>query len=154
MIFQAVYSCKEKDPVPGQLELVKKSCQGKEKCTIVPNRETFGSSECSDTDEDDMKFWLIYSCDGGGKDLTISINPICNKCDHDNPGEETQVDVRGCGGRIDLVCEGGCINVHKVLTLPPLLWILPLAEHIIHWVPLVNHCEMTPQLFLIIKPAR
>ena len=32
-----------------------------------------------------------------------------------NEGTKEQVDVRGCGGWVNLWCNGGCLNIHKVL---------------------------------------
>ena len=36
-------------------------------------------------------------------------------CDNATQGEMTQVDIRGCGGWAKIDCNGGCINIHKVL---------------------------------------
>ena len=77
---QVVYSCRKgSNSIADHLKLVEDRCQEKEKCEIVANRETFGYKECPDADDADMKLWLTYSCDGGGNDLTITRNPICDQ---------------------------------------------------------------------------
>ena len=151
--YQVLYSCKiKKQGNPEQLKLVRGLCENKEECKVDVSREVFGGFECPGTKSEDMSLWLVYTCDADGKDVTDVHSPSCGgKCDQDNPGNKTQLDVRGCGGKIDLVCEGGCINVHKVLTMSrTLLWILSLAECILHLVPLVSPCYMTPQLNYLI----
>ena len=128
-----LYSCKEADGNQEQLRLVRELCQNKEECRIDATREFFGNFECPGTDAKDMRFWLEYSCGGGGNDMTKTNEPVCDddlvtptppspsttpstgKCTHDEPGEQILQVVPGCGGVIDVVCDGGCIDVHKVL---------------------------------------
>ena len=45
---------------------------------MTADRKTFGEDECPDTDEDSMKLWLVYSCDGG-EDHTIIRKPSCSE---------------------------------------------------------------------------
>ena len=135
--FKVLYSCKEADGNEDQLKLVRQLCQNKEKCRIDVAREFFGNFECPGTDAKDMRFWLVYSCGGGGNDVTKTNEPVCDrvtptppsptpspspsptpwtgKCTHDDPGVQILQLVPGCGGGIDIVRIGGCINVHKVL---------------------------------------
>ena len=134
-----LYSCKEADGNQEQLKLVRELCQNKEECRIDATREFFGNFECPGTDAKDMRFWLEYSCGGGGNDVTKTNEPECDddlvtptppspsttppspsttpstgKCTHDEPGVQILQVVPGCSG-IDVVCDGGCIDVHKVL---------------------------------------
>ena len=69
-----------------------------------------------------MALWLIYSCDGGGSDKTTSHNGTCStgSCNELEQGEVKQVEVAGCGGWVKLDCDGGCINILKVLNSPSL----------------------------------
>ena len=128
-----LYSCylpysKEADGNQEQLKLVRRLCKNKEECRVDVSREFFGNFECPETDAGSMELRLAYSCAGGGNDATKINAPVCDgdddldkptpstgTCDHDNPGEKHQVDVPGCGGSIDIVCDGGCIDVHEVL---------------------------------------
>ena len=112
-----------------QLKLVRRFCENKEECRVDVSREFFGNSMCPETDAGKMKLRLAYNCAGGGFDATQINQPVCDgddhldlkptpstgTCDHDDPGEKHHLDVPGCGGSIDLVCDGGCINLHKVL---------------------------------------
>ena len=41
---------------------------------------------------------------------TPSTDKLC-----DYLGDEEELDIPGCGGSIEIVCNGGCINIHKVL---------------------------------------
>ena len=124
-----LYSCtKKRDTNQEQLALVKKDCQNKETCQVDANREFFGNSQCPGTDDEDMLLWLIYSCDGGGSDKTTIHTPKCNNTgacggnDNATQGEMTQVDIPGCGGWAKVDCNGGCINIHKVLNSYLILW--------------------------------
>ena len=135
-----LYSCKEKKETDlKQLALVKKDCQNKNACQIEVSREFFGNSECPGTEDADMNLWLIYSCNDGGTDKTTSHKPSCNTgtgtgtgtsdeeqgtgtgtgtgtCTGDEEqGKKNQLDVRGCGGWVNLECKGGCLNIHKVI---------------------------------------
>ena len=121
-----LYSCKEKKATnEKQLALVKKDCQNKEACQIEVTRDFFGNSECPGTDDADMNLWLIYSCNDGGSDKTTSHKPKCKSgtgtgtdaCASNDveQGEMTQVDIPGCGGWVNIDCNGGCINIIKVL---------------------------------------
>merc|ERR1711974_297592 len=129
-----LYSCRAADTNQKQFELVKKECQGKKACQIDVSREFFGTEECPDTDDAFMSLWLVYSCDGGGTDRTKSNQPKCekndtdvmptvtpspptsnNKCKQYDTGKMNQVDLPGCGGSVEIGCDGGCINIHKVL---------------------------------------
>ena len=123
-----LYSCKESDGNQEQLKLVRRFCENKEECRIDVSREFFGNFECPQTDAGNMDLRLAYSCAGGGNDATKINAPVCDgdddldkptpstgTCDHDDPGEKHQLDVPGCSGSIDIVCDGGCIDVHKVL---------------------------------------
>ena len=42
--------------------------------------------------------------------------PWLNKCSlgSKNQGTKKQLDVRGCGGWVNLACPGGCLAIHKV----------------------------------------
>ena len=40
--------------------------------------------------------------------------PETESCTHDDEVEKVQVDVPGCDGSLDIVCDRGCIAVHKV----------------------------------------
>ena len=130
-----------KDGNEEQMGLVRKHCQGKEKCRIEVSRQFFGASECPGTNGGGMSLWLIYSCDGGS-DLSNTHSPRCNgdpgttattpsttigssatppppttggNCNFKNdPGITHKLDVPGCGGRIDLHCDGGCIWIRWV----------------------------------------
>ena len=118
-----LYSCKQKEETnQKQLALVKKDCQNKEACQIKASREFFGNSECPGTEDAEMALWLIYSCDGGGSDKTTSHNGTCStgSCNELEQGEVKQVEVAGCGGWVKLDCDGGCINILKVLNSPSL----------------------------------
>ena len=128
-----LYSCylpysKEADGNQEQLKLVRRLCKNKEECRVDVSREFFGNFECPETDAGNMELRLAYSCAGGGNDATKINAPVCDgdddldkptpstgTCDHDDPGEKHQVDVPGCGGSIDIVFDGGCIDVHEVL---------------------------------------
>lgn len=137
---QVLYSCKAGDTNEKQFELVKKDCQKKKACQIDVSREFFGNSECPGTDDSQMSLWLVYSCDGGGTDRSKSSSP---KCDGSNDittrpptdrsdelddqdgnckgngkkGKKKQLDIPGCGGWVAPDCKGGCLNIHKVLTI-------------------------------------
>ena len=119
-----LYSCSRKYGNEEQMSLVREHCEGKEKCRIEVSRQFFGESECPGTDAGGMSLWLIYSCDGGS-DLSNTHNPRCDRdgssattggsCNLKNaPGKKHKLDVPGCGGRIDLHCDGGCIRINKV----------------------------------------
>ena len=75
---QVLYSCKEGRSNSEQLKLIRDRCQDQKKCKVTADRETFGDEECPDTEEDSMKLWLVYSCDGG-EDLTVIRKPTCNQ---------------------------------------------------------------------------
>ena len=105
------------------------------------SREFFGNFECPGTDGKEMRLWIVYSCGGGGNDVTKTNEPVCDddlvtptppsptpspspsptpstgKCTHDDPGVKLLQVVPGCGGGIDLVCDGGCIDIYEVLKL-------------------------------------
>ena len=124
-----LYSCNASETNQEQFDLVKKDCHGNEACQIDVSREYFGDEECPDTEDAEMTLWLIYSCDGGGTDRTKSnklvTDPTSDPCDTGtgtgtgacagNEGTKEQVDVRGCGGWVNLDCNGGCLSIHKVL---------------------------------------
>lgn len=132
-----LYSCKEKKETnQKQLALVRKDCQNKEACQIEVSREFFGNSECPGTDAAHMNLWLIYSCNDGGSDKTTSNKPTCNPgtgtgkgtgtgtgsdeilgtgTGDGDSGKKKQLDVRGCGGWVTLDCNGGRLNIHKVI---------------------------------------
>ena len=110
-----------------QLKLVKKTCQGQQACQLDATRQFFGNDECPGTEDEKMALWLEYSC-VGGTDRTTTRAPICNGIeppsgppitgpgkDPCKGGERKQLDVRGCGGWINLDCKGGCLNIRKVL---------------------------------------
>ena len=42
--------------------------------------------------------------------------PWLNKCSlgSKNQGTKKQLDIRGCGGWVNLACPGGCLAIHKV----------------------------------------
>ena len=129
-----LYSCKVTEVNQEQLELVKKNC--KVACQIGVSREYFGDSECPGADDAKMSLWLVYSCDGGGTDRTKSGRPTCkpgtgtgtgtDTCSAEQgdveQGEMTQVDIPGCGGWVNIDCNGGCINIVKVLKSYFLSW--------------------------------
>jgi len=77
-IHKVLYSCKEGRSNSEQLKLIRDRCQDQKKCKVTADRETFGDEECPDTEEDSMKLWLVYSCDGG-EDLTVIRKPTCNQ---------------------------------------------------------------------------
>ena len=104
-----------------QLKLVKKTCQGQQACQLDATRQFFGNDECPGTEDEKMALWLEYSC-VGGTDRTTTRAPICNGIEPPSGppvlpckgGERIQLDVRGCGGWINLDCKGGCLNIRKV----------------------------------------
>ena len=137
-----LYSCSIKHGNLEQLRLVRKFCQGKEKCRIEVGRQFFGASECPGTDASGMSLWLIYSCHGGF-DLSSTHNPRCDQdpgttatpqpttigstitpppfttggsCKKESSalGKYQWLDVPGCGGRIDINCNGGCVYIYGV----------------------------------------
>ena len=107
-----------------QLKLVKKTCQGQQACQLDATRQFFGNDECPGTEDEKMALWLEYSC-VGGTDRTTTRAPICNGIEPPSGpspppvvpckgGKRKQLDVRGCGGWINLDCKGGCLNIRKV----------------------------------------
>ena len=114
---------------------MKKDCQGEEACQIDVSREFFGNEECPSTDDAKMSLWLDYSCDGRGTDRTKSNWPKCDgsdvttkttlsppkppttgKCNGNKKrGKKKQLKIPGCGGGVAPDCNGGCLNIHKVL---------------------------------------
>ena len=80
-----LYSCKEADGNQEQLKLVRRFCENKEECRIDVSREFFGNFECPETDSGKMKLWLVYSCAGGGNDVTKINAPVCDGDDLGTP---------------------------------------------------------------------
>ena len=77
-IHKILYSCKEKETSNReQLMKVQSLCDKKEHCTVKASRKVFGNTECPDAPDDQMKMWIVYSCDGG-KDGTYLTGPT--KC--------------------------------------------------------------------------
>ena len=95
------------------MTLVKKVCQEQERCRIDVTREFFGNGECPGTNDASMKLWLVYSCHGG-TDRTTSNIPDCGGGRCTDPGERHHLKVPGCGGRVNLVCNGGTISIYQV----------------------------------------
>ena len=111
-------------------------CKHSNACRIKASREFFGNSECPGTDDAEMTLWLVYSCNGAS-DKSSSHKPTCNTdtgtgtgtgssseivdgaCGGDDveQGEMKQIDIPGCGGWITPTCNGGCINIVKVIKL-------------------------------------
>ena len=142
-----LYSCKEAAGNADQLKLVRSMCQEQAICWIRASRQFFGKTECPGTVDAEMYLWLVYSCDDGGTDKTTTHTPTCDSsstpptpttssptptttptpptetCSHDDRGlpwgEKVQLDVPGCDGSIDIVCDKGCIAVHKVTQAHP-----------------------------------
>ena len=133
-----LYSCKEAAGNADQLKLVRSMCQEQAICWIHASRQFFGKTECPGTADAEMYLWLVYSCDDGGTDKTTTHTPPCDgsttstssptpstatpptdTCSHDDEGEKVQLDVPGCDGSIDIVCDKGCIAVHKVTQAHP-----------------------------------
>ena len=122
---KVLYSCSMRDESnKEQLKLVKKTCQGFEACQLDATRQYFGNDECPGTEDEKMALWLEYSC-VGGTDRTTTRAPICNGIEPPSGpptgpvfpckgGKRKQLDVRGCGGWINLDCKGGCLNIRKV----------------------------------------
>ena len=124
---KVLYSCSNRDESNrDQFKLVKTTCQGQQACQLDAIREFFGNDECPGTEDAKMTLWLEYSC-VGGTDRTTTRAPICNGIeppsgppitgpgkDPCKGGERKQLDVRGCGGWINLDCKGGCLNIRKV----------------------------------------
>ena len=111
-----------------QLALVQGACQEQHACQLDASRGFFGKDECPGTEDEKMALWLEYSC-VGGTDRTTTRAPICNGIDPPSGppsgpptgpvfpckgGKRKQLDVRGCGGWINLDCKGGCLNIRKV----------------------------------------
>ena len=124
------YSCEEiNKTISDQFEIVKERCESKENCNVPANRETFGNKVCPRKTDNDMSLWISYRCNGQAADdksktagqkrcpkttteaimTTTSNGDKCFK-----KGLVKQLDTPGCGGRIELECKGGCIEVHKV----------------------------------------
>ena len=107
---------------PTQMELVREKCGHSNACRIEASREFFGNSECPGTDDANMSLWMVYTCKGGS-DQTTRHTPNCGTggCgvqgtgNDVEQGEMKQVDIPGCGGWVKLDCNGGCINILKVL---------------------------------------
>ena len=137
---QVLYSCREGGGNREQLRWVRSMCQDQEMCWIHVSRQFFGKAECPETGDAEMNLWLVYSCDGGGTDDTSTRSPTCNSttpptstpltstsqtspppptghCTHDDEGELVEENVPGCGGSLKIVCDEGCIAVHKVISL-------------------------------------
>ena len=60
-----------------QLKQAKKQCDKKEKCTLQASRKLFGSAECPDTPDSEMKMWIVYGCHGGKLDTKITGPNMC-----------------------------------------------------------------------------
>ena len=132
--FQVNYSCKEKseNTVGGtnqkQMRVMQEKCKHSNACRIEASRDFFGDSECPGTDDAEMTLWLVYSCNGDS-DKSSSHKPTCkpgtgtgtgtDACSAEQSdveqGEMTQVDIPGCGGWVNIDCNGGCINICKGL---------------------------------------
>ena len=80
-----LYSCKEADGNQEQLKLVRRFCENKEECRIDVTRYFFGNFECPETHAGNMKLWLVYSCAGGGNDVTKINAPVCDGDDLGTP---------------------------------------------------------------------
>ena len=139
---KVLYSCtKAGKGNEDQLDLVKEACESKETCQIDASRDFFGDDECPGTEDGKMALWLMYSC-VGGTDRTKTKAPKCDdteppfgppsgppsgpptgppsECPGPPIGGKKQLDVRGCGGWINLDCIRGCLNIHKVRPRVPL----------------------------------
>ena len=87
----------------------------------------FGYGECADASDDVMKMWVVYRCDGGIESHALTGPETCNivsggsvtneaeNCDKKDEGVMVQKDVPGCGGRIEMSCVGGRLNILKLL---------------------------------------
>jgi len=74
-IHKILYSCKERDGSHDeQLETAKNLCNEKGECTIEASRGVFGDKECPGSSDNEMKMWVVYSCDGG-EDSTFITGP-------------------------------------------------------------------------------
>ena len=104
-----------------QLALVQGACQEQHACQLDASRGFFGKDECPGTEDEKMALWLEYSC-VGGTDRTTTNAPKCKSIEPPSGppptkckgGKREQLDVRGCGGWINLDCRGGCLNIRKV----------------------------------------
>merc|ERR1712226_646633 len=83
-INRALYSCPvtEDDELPSSNDdhekVLEELCNGKETCKVVPNNELMGDQECSEKEDKDKMLWMVYTCNGGGKDETTTDNLNCN----------------------------------------------------------------------------
>ena len=107
------YSCRAAGNNQKQMTLVKRVCQKKERCRIEVSREFFGDEECRGTNDANMKLLLDYSCNGG-TDRTTSHIPDCDGGRCTDPGDKHHLKIPGCGGKANLVCNGGTISIFQV----------------------------------------
>ena len=136
-ILKVLYSCHVKDirhSIPDQVKKVKARCESKERCKVPASRKMFGSTECAGSPDKDMLMWLTYRCHGGKDQTKITSSKICRNRGETpgenrvrpGPGEEAvpgtgsgdrslvEKKVSGCGGRLDLKCDGGHLRIRKV----------------------------------------
>ena len=79
-IHKVLYACEaEPEPDKVQKEIVQKLCQGKESCLIQPGLKVFDKDVVCPGKTFPL-MWLVYSCDGKGKDETEIFTPDDPKC--------------------------------------------------------------------------
>ena len=122
-ITSASYYCKENaEDNPQHKHQAMNICEDTDECTISASREIFGQSTCAGTPDSDMSLYIVYRYDGGSDSTRLTGQHKCSstpagtgKCEGQEEGALVEKDVPGCGGRMELKCEGGCLRIHNVL---------------------------------------
>ena len=78
-IHKVLYACKEGPPDQVQLEVVQNLCQGKESCFIRPGQKLFKKTVVCPKQVLPL-MWLVYSCDGGTPNKTVTFYPTNSTC--------------------------------------------------------------------------